>query len=102
MDKMLGALSLCKKAGALTVGFDAVCEKLEKKEAKVLFFAKDLSDKTQKRVLAQAGETPAHVLALTQDELSEITRRPAGVLAVTNQDLTALCLAKMTAEEETD
>lgn len=102
MDKMLGALSLCKKAGALTVGFDAVCEKLDKGEAKTLFFAEDLSDKTKKRVLASAGRTPFYTLTLTQDELSGITKKPAGVLAVTNQDLAALCLAKMTVEEETD
>ncbi len=102
-DSLFFALSLCRKAGALTIGFDAVTEKAAKGEARLLLLARDLSDKTRARILRAVENCPAHTLPYTQDELSSITKKPAGVLAVTNEDLAALCLAKLAAraEEET-
>ena len=91
-DKLLSALSLCRKAGALTVGFDAVADTLADGRAQLLLFAADLSPATQRRMLARnPGAVPAQVLPYTQQALAAITRRPAGVLAITDPNFGALC-----------
>lgn len=101
MDKLFSALSLCKKAGALTAGFDAVCADAQKGRAKLVLFASDLSPKTRKRAVHLCeGACPLRDIPLGQDTIARITRRPVGVLAVTSQDLAALCLAGLPDEEE--
>lgn len=100
-DKLLGALSLCKKAGALVAGFDAVCESAEKGEAALLLFAADLSPKTRKRACDAAKNLPYRDLPYTQDEMQPITKKRVGVLAVTSPDLAALCTKAFPNKEET-
>lgn len=101
-DKLFGALSLCKKAGKLPAGFDAVCEKIAKGEAALVLLAQDVSPGTQKRVrlAAEQGGCPLHTLPQTQNEIAAITRKPVGVLAVTDQDLAGLCISALPDEEE--
>ena len=43
MNKLLGALSLCRKAGKLTMGFDPVAESAAKGKAALVLLAADLS-----------------------------------------------------------
>lgn len=100
-QKLLGALSLCKKAGALTAGFDAVCQSARTGQAALLLFAGDTSPATQKRVLQVAKRgLPTGVLPLTQQDIAAVTQKQFGVLAVTNKDLAALCQKALAFEEE--
>lgn len=95
-DKLWGALGLCQKAGALTVGFDAVAEALEKGEAQMLLFAADVSAKTKERMLRRnERQIPAHMLPYSQQDLARIAHKSVGVLAVINPDLAALCAKSM-------
>ena len=90
-DKLLSALSLCKKAGALAEGFDAVEGALKSGRAALLLFAKDISAGTKKRAItAKPKSLPALTLPYEQKDLAILTRRPVGVLAVTNEDLAVL------------
>lgn len=100
-DKLFNALSLCQKAGGLTVGFDAVCESVLKGEASLVMFAEDLSPKTRKRVVQVAEDIEMIDLPYTQLDLAVITRKTAGVLAVTNHDLAVLCRGALPDKEET-
>lgn len=106
MDKLWGALGLCQKAGALAAGFDAVGEALAKQTAAALLFAQDVSAGTRKRIERQNTQNiPVYELPYNQQELAFITRKPVGVLAITNKDLAALCAkaakaAPQTHEEE--
>ncbi len=102
MNKRLGALSLAKRAGALAVGFDAAMQRIHKGDAALLLLAQDISPKTQKRVLAACdGKCEAKQMRLTQQDIATITRKPAGVLAITNKDMAAL-YTKAALEEEAD
>ncbi len=55
-NKLLPILGLCKKAGRLKYGFDSVKETLRKKEANLLVFASDTSEKTKGRIERLAAE----------------------------------------------
>ena len=94
-EALFGAISLCKKAGALVSGFDAVRQVLQNGQAELLFVAKDLSPKTQKKLLAAK---PPHLslreLPFGQDELAAIEHKAVGILAVTDANLANLCLSK--------
>lgn len=92
-DKVFNALSLCKKAGKLVSGFDAVCDSMRASQAKLLLFASDVSPKTRKRVQDQnIGSIAEILLPFSQQQIAFITQKPVGVLAVADQDLAALCM----------
>lgn len=91
-NKVLGALSLCKKAGALQVGITPVKEALLKNKAYFLLFASDVGPNTRKKALnSKPPHVPVGELPLTQRQIAALTYKPTGVLAVTHKDLAALC-----------
>lgn len=100
MDKLMGALSLCRKAGKLVMGFDAVAESIAKGRAAAVLLADDLSEGSARRItrLAQAaGLTPAR-LPLSQHQLLAVTPKPTGVFAVADPGMAGLVLARLDAQ----
>jgi ribosomal protein L30E len=87
------ALSLCRKAGALVTGFDAVKDSVFKGSAQLVLCAGDLSEGTRRRVgyFCEAQGVPLYALAETQAALAPICKKPAGVFAVTDPELAKLC-----------
>lgn len=91
MNKLFSALSLCRRARALTCGFDAVKDDVMRGKAALVLTAADLSPKTQQRVERFCQElAPLKTLPLAADELLAITRKPTAVFAVTDENLAAL------------
>ena len=100
-DKTFQALSLCRRAGKLVMGFDAVAESVLKGKAFLVLTAVDLSPKTQKRISGLCeGLTELYGLPLTQLELCQITRKPVGVYSVTDENLAVLCKNSLTQTKE--
>lgn len=96
-NKIISMLSLCKKAGKLVCGFDAVCEELKKKQWNTVFITNDLSEKSEKEITRVCKENFFMIVKIpvTMADLSIITRKKVGILCVTNQSLAlkvkALC-----------
>lgn len=91
-DKLLGALGLCKKAGALVGGITPVQQSIQSGAAKLVLFTQDLAPNSQKKALKY--KTPGllfETLPLQQSDIAAITHKPMGVLAITNTDLAVLC-----------
>ena len=93
---MLFALSLCRKAGALVMGFDAVKDSVMRGKAALVLCASDISEGTRRRVCAFC-EDCAEVADVprTQFELSQISKKPTAVFAVTDLQLATLCRRKL-------
>lgn len=89
MNRALQLLSLCKRAGKLVLGFDAVKESLQKGQARWLVQSSDLSEHTQKEVhyLSEQFHVPLLVIPDTLDELWRQLGKRAGVFSVTDQAL---------------
>ncbi len=87
------SLSLCRKAGALVMGFDAVKESVLNGSAQLVLCAGDLSDGTRRRIgfCCETQNVPLYTLAETQAQLAPICKKPTGVFAVTNPELAKLC-----------
>lgn len=63
-DRFLSLLGLARRAGKLSMGFDASCESAEKGESALLLAANDVSAGSLKRLRAAAQEHGTEVLLL--------------------------------------
>ena len=100
-DKLLAAISLCRKAGKLVKGFDAVQESVYSGKAGLVLLAADVSDGTAKRM----GRTCEDLvdclrMPLTQLELCSLTYKKVGVYSILDENLANLCRQYLTAEKE--
>ena len=71
-EALFQAVSLCRKAGALTMGFDAVEEAVVKGKAWLVMTASDASAKTVQRLNYAVGDMVDVIpMPLTQDKLAD-------------------------------
>ena len=86
MDKILGTIGLCIRAGKLVHGFDAVMAEIKDNAGKVsgVLTASDLSEKTKKEVAFHCEKAGVEVTEIpeTLDELKQVTGKRTGILAV--------------------
>ena len=98
-DKLLGALGLCRRAGALIVGFDAVKDAVLMGKAHLVLYAQDASEGNVRRIQWMCREVgdacEALPLPLTKQDLAAILHKAVGVLAVTDENLAVLCRTKL-------
>lgn len=97
MDKLIGALSLCRKAGKLVMGFDPAAQSMAKGRAAALLLAADLSEGSARRItrLAQAAGFSPLRLPLTQRQLLAVTPKPTGIFAVEDPGLAGLIASRL-------
>ena len=80
-EALFQALSLCRKAGALTMGFDAVEDACVKSKAWLVMVASDASAKTVQRLNYAVGDLVDVIsMPLTQDRLADISRKAVDCL----------------------
>ena len=101
-DGLLFALSLCRKAGKLAVGHDAVIEQIERGAAAAALVASDASDRTRaeiKRACERHGVTCCE-LPRTMAQLEQAIGRRTAAAAVTDRELAALIRKNITTNVE--
>ena len=100
-QKLLSAVSLCRKAGKLVMGFDAVQESVYSGKAYLVLLAADVSDGTAKR-MTRACEDMAECLRmpLTQIELYHVSYKKVGVYSILDENLANLCKQYLAQEKE--
>lgn len=101
-NKLAGLLGMCRRAGRLTVGFDAVAALCREKQV-LLMLAADAAPRTVRQITFQAGEKPIHRLPLTREETARAVgaSKPVAVLATTDAGfIRALRPLLNTAQEE--
>ncbi len=88
-SKTAGTLGLCRRAGSLVQGFDAVRRALESGEAHLIVLADGLSEKTAKEIRFFAGKAEVPLLQIgdSMDDLAGRFGRRTGVFAVTDEQL---------------
>lgn len=89
MNNKLNTIGLCRRAGKLVGGFDAVFEEFGKPKSKAacILIAKDISAKTKKEVLFKAERCNARVAEIdcTMDELQQVLGKRIGVIAILDE-----------------
>lgn len=77
----LSLLTVCRKAGRLVLGFDAVCDAAKSGKAVCLLTASDASPKTRKELLFRC-KLPCYTLDADCETLEHMLGRRTAVLAV--------------------
>ena len=99
--KLLSTLGMCKKAGKLVIGFDAVATAIQRGEASLLVLAADISPKSAKRIIRLATDHGVSHLQLdvSMIDIERLVGKKAGILAVTDQGLAKSIAAKSKARQ---
>ncbi|MBQ8614908.1 MAG: 50S ribosomal protein L7 [Ruminiclostridium sp.] len=91
MKNSLGTIGLCRRAGKLIFGFDAVKDEVMKPASKVsgVVIADDLSDKSKKEVNFICGKYGKAVCApgVTMDEIKGVIGKYTGILGILDDGL---------------
>lgn len=87
MDKLLNFLGLCRRAGKLTTGFDAVDETLIKGESQLVIIASDTSPNTEKKLSRTCETHNVKLIKLdrSKEEISIAIGRFAATASVTDK-----------------
>lgn len=93
MNRWMGMLSLCRKAGKLRIGFEPVKEAAQKGEARLVLYAADFSPRSRERMqnaLAKSGSPPgSRTVEATMQDLARVCGKQAGVVAVADEGFAA-------------
>lgn len=83
-SKLLGSLGLCRKAGKLAAGFDAVKDGIMEKTVGLVLLASDCSERTVREIGRIAGENGIETvsLPLSMDEIHFTLGKRCGVFGV--------------------
>lgn len=84
MNRTLNLLTICRKAGKLVLGMDAVKDSCRNKEAKCVLVAVDVSEKSKKEILyvTERENIKALELDATIDDVWACLGRKAGIISV--------------------
>ncbi|MCH5349382.1 MAG: ribosomal L7Ae/L30e/S12e/Gadd45 family protein [Oscillospiraceae bacterium] len=87
MNKLLNLLTMCRRAGQLQMGFDAMKEALSGGKAKAVIIAADVSPKTEKeaRFFADKYNVPAEKTDTSLDEILAALGKRAGLLTICDE-----------------
>ena len=93
MNKLLGLLSLCRKAGKLRIGFEPVKEAAEMGEARLVLYAADFSPRSRERMeraLEGSADPPEQAdIGFSMEDLAQVCGKLAGVVAVVDDGFAA-------------
>ena len=93
MNRFLGTLGICRKAGKLIFGFDAVCDEIKKPKSKVsgIVTAKDISAKTLKeiRFVCEKYGIKIYEADADMDEIKSVIGKRTGIIAILDEGLFA-------------
>ena len=81
-NRLTASLTMCRKAGKLLLGFDAVTEAAKQGTVKLFLLAADASEKTEKEVRYYAGTLPVRKLPFDMDALKCYFRKRTAVFGV--------------------
>ena len=86
-ERLCAAISLCRKAGKLKCGGDVVRAEASAGRARLVLVCADVAERSVRltREACQAGGVPLVRLPLSMEQLSRVTGRLYGILAVCDQ-----------------
>ena len=86
-DKLLSFLGIARRAGRLSLGFDAAADMMKKGRSRLLILSADLSENTSRSILreAQRTNTKAIVSNRTIAELGAAVGKAVGIISVNDE-----------------
>ena len=85
-DPILSRLGFARKAKKIAVGFAASKDALQRKSAKLILIASDISEKSEKEIkFFSKGEIPVGRTKFSTDEISNAIGLRGGIIAILDQ-----------------
>ena len=101
-DRILSLLGLCRRAGKLSLGHDAVISSVENGEARLVICAADVSENTLKKIAYAAEEcsVPCLTLNRTKDSLGNAIGKYCAVVSVNDAGFAKTLVGYIQTESE--
>lgn len=99
-DAVLSALSLARRAGKLTMGFDAVMKSAAMGEAFAVVVSSSASEKTRKEAAfrCEMYDVPLYEAGFTMDEAERMLGKHAGIFSLSDENFLRLVMKKLEQE----
>lgn len=81
-NRLTASLTMCRKAGQLLLGFDAVKEAAKQGNVRLFLLSADASEKTEKEIRFFAGTLPVRKLPFDMETLKYYFRKRTAVFGV--------------------
>lgn len=87
MDNILNFLGIARRAGKLSLGFDAAEEAVNKKKSKLLILACDVSERTRKSVekISVKGNVNTVFSEIPMERLGNAVGKTVGIISVNDE-----------------
>lgn len=99
-NRLTASLTMCRKAGKLLLGFDAVKEAAAQGSVRLVLLASDASAKTEKEARFFAGSLPVRKLPLDMDALKLYFRKRTAVFGVCEDGFAAKLMTLLPESDE--
>ena len=89
MNKLFSMLGICRKAGKLVLGTDAVCEAAQKQSLHLILLTQDLSRRSREKIATTASNTSVILMQapLKMDDVAALTGKAAGIVGISDKGL---------------
>lgn len=86
-EKILPLLGIARKAGRLSLGFDAATESMQKGKAQLILTASDLSERTVRNIAMTARQTETYLIAadFSMQQLGCAVGKTTGIISVNDK-----------------
>ncbi|MCQ2417752.1 MAG: ribosomal L7Ae/L30e/S12e/Gadd45 family protein [Oscillospiraceae bacterium] len=99
-NRLTASMTMCRKAGKLLLGFDAVKDALQKNAVKCILLAEDVSPKTEKEIRFYAKDIPIRMLPMQMDALKDYFRKRTAVFGICEDGFAAKFLEILSESHE--
>lgn len=100
-SRITSLLTMCRRAGKLLLGFDAVKDANAKGQVKFVLLSMDASAKTEKEIRFYCKDIPIRKVPLTMDALAMYFRKRTAVLGICDAGFSAKLSELLPDENET-
>ena len=86
-EQLLPLLGIARRAGRLSLGFDAATESMQKGRAQLLLLADDLSERTVRNITMTARQTDTHIIVtnVPMTQLGAAVGKSTGIISVNDK-----------------
>lgn len=84
-NKLLSAMTMCRRAGRLVLGFDAVKEAAQQKRLHCVLLAADCAARTEKEIRFYCGQQPCRKLPFSMEEMTAYFTKRTAVFGVADE-----------------
>ena len=100
-NRIIQLLTMCRRAGKLLLGFDAVKDANTAGKITFVLLSQDASPKTEKEIRFYCKDVPIRRVSMTMDALAMFFRKRTAVLGVCDAGFSAKLSQLLPAEDET-